>query len=260
MPGTRQVTHRRTASLEAYDLFIRGKAQIAQASESTATGRDLLLGAIRLDPSFADAYAWLAHGNRVAWIYGGEPEAALRPKARDAAQQAVTLDSKNADAHWSLGLVLAYDGLLADGIAEVEAALRLNPNHADAWAFMTDLMVLDGQPGKGIDCARHAMRLNPYPPAVYHWFLGLAQYAAGRYDDAVTTLRHEATHRQGSQRILAASLAQLGRVDEARAEAGQFLSAYPEFTATRWGDVHPFRNDEDRNHFINGYVKAGLPL
>ena len=102
--------------------------------------------------------------------------------------------------------MLAYDGLLADGIAEVEAALRLNPNHADAWAFMTDLMVLDGQPAKGIDCARHAMRLNPYPPAVYRWFLGLAQYAVGQYEDAVRTLRHEATHRQGSQRILAASL------------------------------------------------------
>jgi TolB-like protein/cytochrome c-type biogenesis protein CcmH/NrfG len=260
LPGTRRVTHRRTASLEAYELFVRGKAQIAQASESTATGRDLLRGAIRLDPSFADAYAWLADGLRVAWIYGGEPEASLRPKARDAAQRAVSLDPENADARWSLGLVLAYDGLLADGIAEVEAALRLNPNHADAWAFLTDLMVLDGQPAKGIDCARHAMRLNPYPPAVYHWFLGLAQYAAGQYDEAVTTLRHEATHRQGSQRVLAASLAQLGRVDEARAEAGQFLSAYPEFTATRWGAVHPFRNDEDRGHFIEGYVKAGLPL
>jgi len=49
-------------------------------------------------------------------------------------------------------------------------------------------------------------------------------------------------------------------VEEARAEAGQFLSAYPEFTATRWADVHPFRNDGDRNHVIDGYVKAGLPL
>lgn len=188
-----------------------------------------------------------------------EPEASLRPKSREAAQQAITLDGKNADARWSLGLVLAYDGQLSDGIAEVEAALRLNPNHADAWAFMTDLMVLDGQPDKGIDCARHAIRLNPYPPAVYYWFLGLAQYAAGQYEDAVKALRYEATHRQGSQRIFAASLAQLGRMDEARVEAGQFLSVYAEFTASRWGEVHPFRQEEDRNHFIEGYVKAGLP-
>lgn len=260
LPGTRDVTHRRTESLEAYDLFIRGKAQLSQASGSTVAGRDLLLGAIHLDPTFADAYAWLAHGLRVAWSRDGEPEGSLRPKARDAAQQAITLDPRNADARWSHGLVLAYDGLLDDGIAEVEAALQLNPNHADAWAFMTDLMVLDGQVSRGLDCARHAMRLNPYPPAVYYWYLGVAHYAAGQYEEAVRTLSHEATHRLASQRILAASLAQLGRQDEARAEARQFLSAYPEFTATRWGRVLPFRNDEDRNHFIEGYVKAGLPL
>jgi TolB-like protein len=259
LPGTRQVPTRRTGNLEAYELFIRGKAQIAQALQSTAAGRELLSGAIRLDPSFADAYAWLAHGHRIAWIYGGEPEASVRAKAREAARQAVTLDPKNADAHWSLGLVLAYDGSLADGIAEVEAALRLNPNHADAWAFMTDLMVLDGQPERGIECARHALVLNPYPPAVYYWLLGLAQYAATLYRDAVATLRTDATLGQGSRRILAASLAQLGRQEEARAEAGQFLSEYPDFTITRWANTHPFRNVEDRNHFVRGYLKAGLP-
>jgi TolB-like protein/tetratricopeptide (TPR) repeat protein len=260
LPGTRQIVHRRTASLNAYELFIRGKAQIAQASESTVSGRELLLGAVRLDPSFADAYAWLAHGQRVAWIYASEPEALLRPSSLEAAERAVTLDPENADARWSLGLVLAYDGKLSEGIAEVEAALRLNPNHADAWAFMTDLMVLDGQPEKGIECAFHAFRLNPFPPPVYRWFLGLAQYAAGRYEEAVRTLRHEETHRQGSQRILAASLARLGLMKEARAEATQFLAVYPDFRATRWADVHPFRRAEDREHFVDGYAKAGLPL
>jgi TolB-like protein len=259
LPGARPVTHRRNASLEAYELFIRGRAEIAQASESTAVGRDLLQGAIDADPAFADAHAWLAHGHRIAWIYGGEPQSLHRPKARVAAEQAVTLDPKSADAHWSLGLVLAYDEHLEDGIAEVEAALRLNPNHADAWAFLADLMVLDGRPHKGIDCARHAMRLNPYPPAVYFWFLGLAQYAARQYDEAVTTLRHPSTHRQGSQRILAASLAQLGRLVEAQREASQFISVYPGFTASSWGSVHPFRETADRAHFMEGYLKAGLP-
>jgi tetratricopeptide (TPR) repeat protein len=156
-------------------------------------------------------------------------------------------------------MVLAYDGFLADGIAEVEAALRLNPNHADGWAFLADLLVLDGRSDEAIECARHAFRLNPYPPAVYHWFLGLGQYAARRYDEAVSTLRHPATHRLGSQRVLAASLARLGRLDQAREEAAEFSSNYPGFSAARWGRMHPFRSEVDREHFVEGYTRAGLP-
>ena len=129
-------------------------------------------------------------------------------------------------------------GLLADGIAGVEAALRLNPNHADAWAFMTDLIVLDGSR------QRHRLRAPCHAPqslssGCLSLVSRLGAVCSGSVHDAVTTLRHEATHRQGSQRILAASLAQLGRVGEARVEGGQFLSACPEFTASRWGSVHP---------------------
>ena len=105
---------------------------------------------------------------------------------------------------------------------------------------------------------RKALRLNPYPPGWYYWLLGLAQYAAGRYEDAVETLRHKLTHRMGSQRILAASLAQLGRIKEAKREAGQFLASHPHFSMQHWADTQPFRHEADRQHFIDGYVKAGL--
>ena len=61
------------------------------------------------------------------------------------------------------------------------------------------------------------------------------------------------------RRILAAALAQLGRITEARKQAQQFLSDFPHFSAKQWGSTQPFHNDADRQHFIDGYVKAGLP-
>jgi hypothetical protein len=46
---------------------------------------------------------------------------------------------------------------------------------------------------------------------------------------------------------------------EAREEARKFLAEFPHFSAHEWGSTHPFRDDADRQHFIESYVKAGLP-
>jgi hypothetical protein len=45
----------------------------------------------------------------------------------------------------------------------------------------------------------------------------------------------------------------------AKAEAALFLSDNPNFNARRWADTHPFQNPGDREHFVEGYLKAGLP-
>jgi adenylate cyclase len=144
-------------------------------------------------------------------------------------------------------------------VAGFQLALRINPNQADAWALLTDLMVFEGRAVEGIDCARKAFRLNPYPPGFYGWVLGWAQYAADRYEDAIETLRQDAAGGTGSRRLLAASLAQLGRIDEAQKEARLYLAAIPNFSIDYCASGQPFRNDADLQHFIDGYVKAGLP-
>ena len=141
------------------------------------------------------------------WKYWGEAIDPHRSQARESAERAVTLDPEGADARWIRGYVRTYDGKLAEGIADFETALRINPNHADAWALLTDLRVLEGRPLDAIDCANTAFRLNPYPPGVYYWVLGWAQYAAGHIEDAAVTLRNDAARGTGSQRLLAASLA-----------------------------------------------------
>ncbi len=122
------------------------------------------------------------------------------------------------------------------------------------------LKVLDGDPLGAIECSRIAFRLNPYPPEIYYANLGWAQYAAGQYEQAVETLQAEARAQfAGSRRILAASLAQAGRLQAAHEEAAKYLAMIPEFTVSQWVATRPFRNDADRQHFVDGYLKAGLP-
>jgi TolB-like protein/Tfp pilus assembly protein PilF len=260
LPSAQAIARQRTTNLEAYDLIVRGRVLVTQSLESNRAARPLLERSIELDPSFADAHAWLAMSHLCSWAYWGEAMEPGRSLALAAAQRAVSLDPENASAHAILGYVLLFGGKPDAGAAELTTALGINPNHADAWAFFGELKAFEGNAVGGIEHFRNAFRLNPYPPGWYYWLLGLVEYAAGQYEAAVETLRHESTHRLGSQRILAASLAQLGRMEEAKAEAAQFLAAHPHFSIQHWGNTQPFQREADRQHFIDGYLKAGLPM
>ena len=105
---------------------------------------------------------------------------------------------------------------------------------------------------------KDAMRLNPYYPNWYLWLLGVAQYQAHDYEGAVKTLR-KMSPIGVARRIPAASLARLGRMEEARAEAEKYLKDNPSFSASNWASTHPFLHDKDRQHAVEGFIKAGLP-
>lgn len=259
LPTAATIGTRRAANLEAYDLFVRGRAMVTGSPESNRAAPQVLDQAIQLDPGFADAHAWLAMSHHFAWAYWLDPQDRHPWLALAAARRAVALDPDDAVAHAVLGDILIYARNHQEGASELATALRINPNHADAWTFLGQLSAFEGRPVEGVGHIQTALRLNPHPPGWYYWILGLAQYAAGSYDEAVTTLRHRSTHRLGSQRILAASLARLGRLDEAAAEARQFLRSYPEFSVRHWADTQPFRNESDLQLFVDGYIQAGLP-
>jgi TolB-like protein/class 3 adenylate cyclase len=258
LPAVHPVATKRATNLEAYDLFVRGRMLVNQSAESNRAARPLLERSIELDPGFADAHAWLAMNRLGGWVYWGEA-AESRSLALTAAQRAVSLDPENAGAHAILGEVLIYLGKPNAGAAALTKALEINPNHADAWVIFGEVKVYEGKAMEALEHTRKAFNLNPHPPGWYYWYLGFMEYAAGRYNDAVETLRREGIP-SGSQRILAASLAQLGCVEEAKAEAGRFITAYPDFSIQRWANTQPFQRESDRQHFINGYLKAGLPM
>jgi TolB-like protein/class 3 adenylate cyclase/Tfp pilus assembly protein PilF len=260
LPASRPSGGKRATNIKAYDLFVRGRALVNQSLESNKAARPLLMKSIELDPGFADAHAWLAMSYLGGWVWWGEATVSGRSLALAGAQRAVSLDPDNTSAHAILGVVLIYGGKRDAGAAELATALRIDPNNADAWMFLADETVYEGRGIEAIDHARRAFRLNPHPPGWYYWYLGFTEYSMGRYEDALETLRHEASHWSESRRIAAACLAQLGRMDEAKAEAAHFLATHPDFTIRHWATTQPFQNDADRQRFVDGYLKAGLPM
>jgi TolB-like protein/class 3 adenylate cyclase/Tfp pilus assembly protein PilF len=249
---------KRPANLDAYDLCVRGRALIWQSPLAGAEARLLFERAIALDPGFAEAHRWLAVILQTAWLRG-EPVEPNRRVALATAQKAAELDPNDAGTRWVFGILLTREQRWMEADTEFAAALELGPSNADAWAFSSELMVLSGRPAEAIARIRKAIRLNPHPPGWYYWFLGGAEYLDGQYDRAVTTLRREETYRTISRRTLAASLAQLGRLDEARREAEFFMASNPDFTISDWAESSPFRDKAAGQHFADGYQKAGLP-
>jgi tetratricopeptide (TPR) repeat protein len=112
---------------------------------------------------------------------------------------------------------------------------------------------------EAIACAEKAMRLNPHPPSNYFWVLGFAHYVAGQYEAAVKTLKNEATYGTETRRLLAAALAQLGRLEEAREEARLYLLANAHFRISHWIESQPYRDMAMRDRIVEGLRKVGLP-
>jgi TolB-like protein/class 3 adenylate cyclase/cytochrome c-type biogenesis protein CcmH/NrfG len=249
-------------SLEAYDLCVRARVLISSSAGSLQAINEasvLLEQAIELDPSYAEAHRWLAFNLWTAWANCVGSVESNRPRSVVIAEKAVQLDPNDSSGRWVLGHVLAYERRWEESDAEFSKALELDPNNANALATRAEISAYCGQPEIGIEHAQKALRLDPHPPGWYYWELGLAQYAARQYDRAIETLRKEITYRTGSRRLLAASLAQLGRVEEARREAALFMANTPQFTIGGWIATQPFRDEAVREHFIEGYRKAGLP-
>ena len=102
-------------------------------------------------------------------------------------------------------------------------------------------------------------RLNPYSPDWYLEGLGTGYYHSRRYEEAIAALNRMSRSNPSSGVYLAASYAQLGREAEAQAMTAGILEAAPDFSGAHWAEMQPYKNQADRDHYVEGMRKAGLP-
>ncbi len=249
------------SSLDVYGLYWRGvELRRRYTPSNNARAGELAEKAISLDPNYARAYMLLAWTHFSNWQYGwlpGKPKQSYQ-RALDLIHKAVALDPRDGFVRCSLGFFLLYGRKFDEAAAEFEEALKANPNDAHLIALSAEFYADVGRPEEAIRRLKEAMRLNPHYPNWYLWGLGAAEYAAHDYQGAVETLRKMSPMGAG-RATLAASLAQLGRMEEAHAEAEKFLKDNPTFSASYWGSHAPFLHDKDRQHAVEGFIKAGLP-
>src|SRR5262245_6512382 len=139
--------------------------------------------------------------------------------------------------------------------------MALNPNFTD-WRF-GEVLVLAGNPARAIEAVKGHMQSDPFYGPFAPALLGLAHYMLKQYAQAVPLLRECASRApdfRSGHVWLAATYAQLGKPEEARAEAAEVLRIEPNWTIEGTQARHtPFKRTEDAEHLFDGLRKAGLP-
>ena len=244
-------------SMAAYEFTMRGIKHLrGYAADDNDKALALFRDALKVDPNYPLAQAYLAFAEVVANNYDSAPRALL-VDCKTRIDQALAIDPDDGRIHWLLASVHSYLREFDDEKLQLERALALNPNDANAKATYGSVLASLGQYEEGVSQIREAMRLNPFHPEWYWLSLGGAFLAARRYADAIEAYKRRTRPQVWVLTKLAICFAHMGRIAEAQEIAQRILELNPAFrisTSRRGG-----WSDEDTAHHREGMLLAGLP-
>jgi tetratricopeptide (TPR) repeat protein len=164
-----QVARVRTVDPEAHEAYLKGRYFWNKRTEEGFTKAiDYFNQAIAKSPNYAEAYAGLADAYLLLGGYGLLQQDQAMPKAKAAAQKALTLDSQLADAYISLGLIAEeYEWNWAEAGKDFKQAIELDPNDSVAHEFYGDAFLgYTGQKAQAVAELRQAHELDPLSPVI----------------------------------------------------------------------------------------------
>ena len=151
-----------TENLEAYDLFLRGRETWDFNRKALEEVVDLFNTAIRMDPDFALAYAYLAHTYHFLANFGLDN---ARETGFETVHQALQIDSTLAPAHWAHGQLLMGEGRLIEARRAFQRSVTLGASG------MPDLSLVEyrfGRFDESLHWALLALERNPQDANLYY--------------------------------------------------------------------------------------------
>jgi TolB-like protein len=233
---TERIRRKRTDSLDAYELVLRAQADVDSGMHERSMAALPLLGrALELDPAYALAHGLSAIAHHNLFLRTGlkeEHRSAATYHARKAMEHGRDDARALTCAGFSLGMD-AHDRQAA--FVAFEAALALSSSTALAWILGSVVAAWAGEAERAIDWSERGMRLSPFDPWAFAAYDAQAlshfhrdrfpEAAAAAYKSNLANPAHSITWVQ-----LAASLAALGRIAEARAAAARVIELQPAFS------------------------------
>ena len=222
-PGERaRVTSSRPVNPQAQELYLRGRYYW---NKRTRDGLVQALGnfdrAVRIDSTYAVAYAGLADTHVLMPVYAGSSPQESYPRARAAALKALKIDENLAEAHASLGRVkLFYDWDWTGAETEFKRAIELKPSLSMAHHWYSICLRDVGRLKDALAEANRALELDPVS-LIINTNLGDTFFYSGQFDQAVAqhrkTLLLDATF-PAAHLYLGRALEQKGLIQDAVAE------------------------------------------
>jgi TolB-like protein len=255
---------------DATDLCFQGAAwfNMGRTPENLAQALGFYERALALEPGNVEALVGTALVDfGIASSFFTDDRMEHLTAAEAAVTKALRLAPNHPQAHFVLGLVQTFANRAAQGIAQCERALALDRNLARAHANIGTAKFYLGRGGETEAHIEQALRLSPRDTNVYIWnlFVGLAKFWQGADAEAIVCLRRSLEANRNypiAHFYLAAVLADLGVLDEARANAQAGLSLDPSFSIRRYRTNTPSNNPvylAGRERVYEGLRLAGVP-
>jgi len=250
--------------LGAWELVARAQTHVWRITRPDyETAIDGLKGAVEAYPDYAPARSLLGFclvfAAHMGWI---DRDRGLLPGRRHAIR-AIALDDRDPWGHIALGYCAMMERRSEESIAALRRAVKLNPNSAAAHSHLSRGLAFAGQDREAIEHGEDAIRLSPLDPemALFLGGFAVAHYAGGRYAEAARYATEAARLRpgfQGVQRMRCASLAQAGRVEEARSFLEALRREQPHLSID-WVKANvPYQTPQLIERYLEGMRKAGL--
>jgi TolB-like protein/class 3 adenylate cyclase len=254
---------------DAIDLSFQGSScwNKGMTAEHMAQARGFFERALTLDPKNIEALVGIAAVDAAsAAFYMVNDRDARFAAAESTLIKALSMSPQHARAHMFLGAVQISTKRAAQGIRECERALALDRNLADAHGLIGSAKLLIGRGAETEAHIQEAFRLSPRDSSGFRWmhYAGFTKMVLGADAEAVAWLRRclEANRNYPIAHFqLAAALALLGSLEEARAAVRAGLALDPTFTIRRMrgrmSDDPTFRAGGGR--VLEGMRMAGVP-
>jgi TolB-like protein len=255
---------------DAMDLYFQGIACANKglSPEYMTPARAFFERALALDPGNIEALVGTAGVDAAsASAFLADDRNARFASAETALTKALSVEPGHALAHMYLGIARFSTNRVDQGISECEQALALDRNLAAAHGWIGLAKYIAGRAVETETHIREALRLSPRDPGAYLWMVwaGFAKQQLDEHTEAIAWVRRGIEANRNSPPahfFLAASLALVGQLDEARTMAKAGLALDPAFTIRRFragasSDRPAYLAGRER--VIEGMRSAGLP-
>lgn len=256
--GVSRISRVRKPDSRAYDYVLRGREQYRLFTrDGNAKARDLFEKAIEIDPDYAEPYAGLSETYVQEWFAGS---VSALDRAYDLAKQATSRDPMLPLVQEALSTVHLFRREHDAAITTACRWIELEPSDAEAYAALAGAKHFAGQNREVVPLIETATRLNPYFPFYYPHYIGLANLAMGRFEDAATAFRRAITRNPDTvwpHFFLAASLGHLSEREDAQKAWSQVKRIQPDAVVGQVTQL-PYKHKRDTNLVLEGFQKAGL--
>ena len=211
-----------------------------QSPDDTELAKQLTKRALELDKSYS--HAWVILG----WVYWQEsvfkwssnPERSMQ-MAFEATQKAISADVDHPSGYSLLGSIYMVRGDKSEAIEMCRKAIEIAPGNSYSVAYLANVLIDIGQITEGIQKMKRAIRLCPFPPVWYFMLLGTGYHLSGNNEAANIALSLALERDSNSyfaRLLLASTLVEMGRLDDARAVSQAALDIEPNYSALSWAE------------------------